>query len=137
MDNEIDRKIDVTAILFLLVQNRQQTHGWTLIGSDANGLTYRTDECINFIFSCSTRSGKGKKFIEEKRGSVLDLYLAFQIGRIVVNVLLLYTLLSTYQSRLITNTIININPDTTQSVFSGIGLTRYNSIRNSRFTPIP
>ena len=30
MDNEIDRKIDVTAILFLLVQNRQQTHDWTL-----------------------------------------------------------------------------------------------------------
>ena len=26
LDNEIDRKIDVTAILFLLVQNRQQTH---------------------------------------------------------------------------------------------------------------
>ena len=25
-DNEIDRKIDVTAMLFLLVQNRQQTH---------------------------------------------------------------------------------------------------------------
>ena len=38
MDNEIDRKIDVTAILFLLVQNRQQTHGWTLIEPEANGL---------------------------------------------------------------------------------------------------
>ena len=38
MDNEIDRKIDVTAILFLLVQNRQQTHDWTLIGSGTNGL---------------------------------------------------------------------------------------------------
>ena len=38
MDNEIDRKIDVTAILFLLVQNRQQTHDWTLIGPGANGL---------------------------------------------------------------------------------------------------
>ena len=38
MENEIDRKIDVTAILFLLVQNRQQTHDWTLIGSGANGL---------------------------------------------------------------------------------------------------
>ena len=38
MDNEIDRKIDVTAKLFLLVQNRQQTHDWTLIGSDANEL---------------------------------------------------------------------------------------------------
>ena len=38
MDNEIDRKIDVTAILFLLVQNRQQTHDWTLIGSGADGL---------------------------------------------------------------------------------------------------
>ena len=38
LDNEIDRKIDVTAILFLLVQNRHQTHGWTLIASGANGL---------------------------------------------------------------------------------------------------
>ena len=38
MDNEIDKKIDVIAILFLLVQNRQQTHDWTLIGSVANGL---------------------------------------------------------------------------------------------------
>ena len=38
MDNEIDRKIDVTTILFLLDQNRQQTQDWTLIGSGANGL---------------------------------------------------------------------------------------------------
>ena len=38
MDNEIDRKIDVTAIHFLLVQNRLQTHDWTLIGSGVNGL---------------------------------------------------------------------------------------------------
>ena len=38
MDNEIDTKIDVTAILFLLVQNRRQTHDWTLIGSGDNGL---------------------------------------------------------------------------------------------------
>ena len=34
----IDGKIDVTAILFLLVQNRHQTHDWTLIGLGANGL---------------------------------------------------------------------------------------------------
>ena len=38
MDNEIDRKIDVTAMQFLLVQNRHQTHNWTLIGSGANGI---------------------------------------------------------------------------------------------------
>ena len=38
MDNEIDRKIDVTAIQSLLVQNRQQTHNWTLIGSGAIGI---------------------------------------------------------------------------------------------------
>ena len=38
MDDEIDTKIDITAILFLLVQNRHQTHDWTLIGSGANGL---------------------------------------------------------------------------------------------------
>ena len=31
-------KIDVAAILFLLGQNRHQTHDWTLIGSGANGL---------------------------------------------------------------------------------------------------
>ena len=38
MVDEIDWKIDVTAILFLLVQNRHQTHDWTLIGSGANGI---------------------------------------------------------------------------------------------------
>ena len=38
MNIEIDRKIDVTAILFLLVQSRQQTHDRTLIESGANGL---------------------------------------------------------------------------------------------------
>ena len=36
--NKIDRKIDVIAILFLLVQNRRQIYDWTLIGSGANGL---------------------------------------------------------------------------------------------------
>jgi len=35
-----------------------------------------------------------------------------------------------------TNTIANINQDMAQSVFSGICLTRCNSIRNSRFTQI-
>ena len=38
MTNETDRKIDVTAKQSLLVQNRQQTHDWTLIGSGATGL---------------------------------------------------------------------------------------------------
>ena len=38
MDDEIDRKIDDTAMQFLLVQNRQQTHDSTLVGSDAIGL---------------------------------------------------------------------------------------------------
>ena len=38
MDDEIDIKIDVTTMQFLLVQNRQQTHDLTLIGSGANGL---------------------------------------------------------------------------------------------------
>ena len=38
LDNEIDRKLDVNAKLFLLVKNRQQTHVWTLIGSGGNGL---------------------------------------------------------------------------------------------------
>ena len=33
LDNEIDRKIDYTAMQFLLVQNRHQTHDCTLIGS--------------------------------------------------------------------------------------------------------
>ena len=35
MDDEIEKKIDVTAVQFLSVQNRQQTHDWTLIGSGA------------------------------------------------------------------------------------------------------
>ena len=34
----MDRKIDVTAMQFLLVQNGHKTNDWTLIGSDANGL---------------------------------------------------------------------------------------------------
>ena len=38
LDNEINRKIDVTAIHLLLVQNRHQTHDLTLIGSGANEL---------------------------------------------------------------------------------------------------
>ena len=38
LDDEIDRKIDVTAIQFLMVQNRQQTRDWILIGSGTNGL---------------------------------------------------------------------------------------------------
>ena len=38
LDNELNRKIDVTAMQFLLDQNRHQTHDWTLIGSGANGL---------------------------------------------------------------------------------------------------
>ena len=38
MDNEIDRKIDVTAMQFLLGQNKHQTHDWTLIGSGTTGL---------------------------------------------------------------------------------------------------
>ena len=55
MDNEIDRKIDFTALLFLLVQNRQQTHDWTLIGSGANGLGIQ--ECMvnrssHKVFKC-------------------------------------------------------------------------------------
>jgi len=43
VDDEIDRKIDVKVIQFLLVQNRQQTHDWTLIGSGANGIAYNFD----------------------------------------------------------------------------------------------
>jgi len=34
----IDRKIDITAMQFLFVQSRHQTHDWTLIGSGANGI---------------------------------------------------------------------------------------------------
>ena len=47
MNDEIDRKIDVTAMQFRLVQNRQQTHDWTLIGSGTNGLGIQ--ECIVYV----------------------------------------------------------------------------------------
>ena len=47
MDNEIDRKIDVTAMLFLLVQNRQQIHDWTLNRSGANGLGILYSRLLN------------------------------------------------------------------------------------------
>ena len=45
LDKELDRKIDVTPMQFLLAQNRQQTHDWTLIGSGANGLGIL--ECVS------------------------------------------------------------------------------------------
>ena len=38
MDDEIDRKIDVTAMQILLVQNIHHTNDRTLIGSGTNGL---------------------------------------------------------------------------------------------------
>ena len=38
MDDEIDRKIDVTAMQFLLVQNRHQTHDWTRSGANGIGI---------------------------------------------------------------------------------------------------
>ena len=41
----IDREINVTAMQFLLVQNRHQTHDWTLIRSGANGLDIQVCEC--------------------------------------------------------------------------------------------
>ena len=50
MDNEIDRKIDVDTMQFLLGQNRQQTHDWTLIGSGANGLGIQEWDEIYFLF---------------------------------------------------------------------------------------
>ena len=45
-----DRKIDVTAIQFLLVQNRHQPHNWTLIGWGANvlGIVHNFE---NWLFS--------------------------------------------------------------------------------------
>ena len=63
MDNEIDRKIDVTAILFLLVQNRQQRYDRTLIGSGANGLGIlewiRAILCLTYyqlyLYACKIR----------------------------------------------------------------------------------
>ena len=43
LDNENERTIGATAILFLSVQNRQQTHDWTLIESGANALGIHMD----------------------------------------------------------------------------------------------
>ena len=48
LSHEMDRKIDVTAIQSLLVQNRQQTHDWTLIGSGANGIVIQV--CLVLLF---------------------------------------------------------------------------------------
>ena len=47
MDNELDKKIDVPAILFLLVQ----THDWTLIGSGAIGLGILESCTPNWLIS--------------------------------------------------------------------------------------
>ena len=51
MDNEIDRRIYITAILFQLVQNRQQTHDCTLIGSGA----WHTG--VNLYVTCLIHNG--------------------------------------------------------------------------------
>jgi len=60
LDNDdIDGKIDVTAKLFLLIQNRQQTHGWTLIRSGANGLGIQ--ECGIYIFDVKVLTDTGKQ----------------------------------------------------------------------------
>ena len=47
-NNEIDRKIDDTAMYFLLVQNRHQTHDWTLTGLGAYGIAYK---CALYLLS--------------------------------------------------------------------------------------
>ena len=49
----MDRKIDVTAILFVLVQNRQQTHDWTLIVQALMDLACKCEKII-FPFADST-----------------------------------------------------------------------------------
>ena len=66
MDNEIDRKIDVTALIFLLVQNRQQTHDWTLIRSGANGLDIQ--EWMGAIAAARMARGRPLR-LEQTNGS--------------------------------------------------------------------
>ena len=66
MDIEIDRKINVNAILFLLVQNRQQTQDWTLIGSGANGLDipeYTMHNCKKNIIAIKKKRKEKNEFI--------------------------------------------------------------------------
>ena len=65
LDKEIDRKIDVTAILFLLVQNRHQTHVWTLIGLGADGLGIQECE-LHSLFFCFIIVLKYKNSIYQK-----------------------------------------------------------------------
>jgi len=47
LDDEIDRKIDVTAMQCLLVQKRHKTDDLTLIGSGANGLGMSAYRSVN------------------------------------------------------------------------------------------
>ena len=70
----IDRKIDDTAILFLLVQNRQQTHDLTLIGSGANEIAYKwclwsdwslKDTVVNWLYKRFSPSGCKDKGIRK------------------------------------------------------------------------
>ena len=73
MDNEIDRKTDVTAILFLLVQNKQQRHDWTLIGSGANGLGIQECRCI-LKFNASITTGLNLKELLKFKISKISFY---------------------------------------------------------------
>ena len=71
MDNDIDRKIDVTAKLFLFFQNRQQTHEWTLIGSGANGLGIQEENMLSGQWDITKKC----KIFSTDKVSLLKLYL--------------------------------------------------------------
>ena len=79
MDDKIDRMIDDTAMQFLLVQNRQQTHEWTMIGSGSNGIAYKCGLIpkIEIIPAGNDQHGISKRnqinpLISLKRRSMID-----------------------------------------------------------------
>ena len=57
MDNEIDRKIVVNTLQFLLVQSRHQTPDCTLIGSGANGLGIAYKSALRALVAKKTVNG--------------------------------------------------------------------------------
>ena len=70
MDNEIGRKIDVvTAMQFLLVQNRQQIQDWILIGSGANWLGILDRVRLLFLFTVSLQPD-GENFTIAERNII-------------------------------------------------------------------
>ena len=82
LDNKLDRRIDVTAMQFLLVQHRHQTNGWTPIGSGAcrlwilEWLTFRLFSYIHVFLLLNRSQYCNRFYLVESNPFWVTLYIA-------------------------------------------------------------